>query len=289
MQVRDYFLVLLVCLVWGFNFVAGAKGVEAFSPLVFMVLRFILVLALTFPFLRRPAPGQWLHLATACILIGALHFTVMFWALQRSSDVTSIAILQNMYIPMAVVLAIFLLGEKTGWMTLLATTAAFAGVMVIGFDPMVLGQLDALGLILLSAFFQALGSVMLRGIRGVGPLNFQAWSAVFSLPLLLLATIVLEDGQIASIRSAGLIHWAALLYSVLMASLVGHGVFFLLIQRNPVPTLMPYMLMMPVFASLFGVFVWGDRPGSRLLIGGAITLLAILVITLRGRRKALPA
>jgi O-acetylserine/cysteine efflux transporter len=50
---------------------------------------------------------------------------------------------------------------------------------------------------------------------------------------------------------------------------------------------MPYMLMMPVFASLFGVLIWGDRPGPRLLIGGSVVLAAILFITLRDRHLAL--
>jgi len=287
MKLRDLLLVLLVCLVWGFHFIIGAKGMEALSPLVFMILRFALLLVLMLPFLHRPPAGQWLRLAAACTLINALHITFMFWALSRSADVTSIAIIQNMYIPMAVLLAIPLLGEKTGWQTLAATLAAFLGVMIIGFDPLVLNQLDALGIILLSAFFQALGSVLLRGVRGVTPLGFQAWSALFALPVMVLASLLFEQGQIASIRSAQWLHWACILYSVLLASVVGHGLFFHLVQRTPVPVLMPYMLMMPVFASLFGVLVWGDRPGPRLLTGGGIVLAAILFITLRGRRRAL--
>jgi O-acetylserine/cysteine efflux transporter len=39
-----------------------------------------------------------------------------------------------------------------------------------------------------------------------------------------------------------------------------------------------------VFAVIFGVIVWGDRPGWRVLFGGALVLLGILVITLRTRR-----
>jgi len=287
MQWRDYMLVLVICLVWGFHFVVGAKGMEALSPLVFMVLRFALLLVLMWPFLRRPPPGQWLRLATACTLINALHITFLFWAISRSADVTSIAILQNMYIPMAVLLAIPLLGETAGWPTLAATLVAFSGVLVIGFDPLVLTQLDALGIILLSALFQALGSVLLRGIRGVSPLNFQAWSALLALPVLLLASLLFEHGQLSAIRSAQWVHWLCVLYSVLLASVVGHGLFFHLVQRTPVPVLMPYMLLMPVFASAFGVLVWGDRPGARLLIGGSVVLAAILFITLRGRRRAL--
>ncbi len=41
----------------------------------------------------------------------------------------------------------------------------------------------------------------------------------------------------------------------------------------------------PLAAVMFGVLVWGDRPGPRLLVGGALVLCGILVVTLRARRK----
>ncbi len=286
MSARDLSLVLLVCVVWALNFISGAKGMQAFPPMLFMVMRFLIVLALTLPFLRLPPPGQWLRLASVCLFMGGLHFTFLFWALKLSADVTSIAILQNMYIPIAVLLAILFLGEKAGWRTLGSTAMAFAGVLVIGFDPLVLSQLNALGLILLSACCQAIASVLMRGLHGMGPMNFQGWTALFALPVLALASWLFESNQWAAILQAQPGHWAALCYSAVVASLVGHGLFFVLVQRNPLPKLMPYMLLMPVLAALFGVLIWGDRPGPRLLLGGGLVLLGILFITLRGRTKA---
>lgn len=286
MSTRDLILVLGICLVWGFNFVAGAKGMEAFTPMQFVALRFACVLLLTLPFLRRPAPGQWWQLASAGLFLGALHFTFLNWALKLSSDVTSVTILQNMSIPFAVLLAMLFLGERAGWRTLAATSVAFAGVLVIGLDPLVLQQPQALAIALFSALFQALGSVLLRGLRGIHTFNFQCWSALLSLPVIVLAMLVLDPASLTSLGPVGPWHWAALAYSILMASLVGHGLFFVLAQRTPLPTLMPYLLMMPVFGTLFGVLVWGDRPGWRLLAGGVMVLSGILVITLRGRRKA---
>jgi O-acetylserine/cysteine efflux transporter len=112
MQLNHLALILLVCLAWSFNFTEGAKGMQHFSPLLFMILRFTLLLLAVFPFLRLPPRTQWFRLVTVCLLIGALHFTVMFWALARSADVSSVAIVQQTYIPMAVVLAVLLLGEK---------------------------------------------------------------------------------------------------------------------------------------------------------------------------------
>ncbi len=279
-------LLLLVCLAWGFNFTAGAAGMQHFSPLLFMIVRFLIVLALALPFLRKPPPGQWFRLASVCLLIGAFHLTVMFWALARSEDVSSVGIVQQMYIPMAVVLAVPLLGEHVGWRSLLATAIAFIGVLVIGFDPLVLRQLDVLGLALLSALFQALGSLYMRGLHGIPVLNFQAWTAIFSIPVLLATSLLFEQGQLTDLQTANWTHWASVAYSAIVASLLGHGLFYFLVQRHPVSAVMPYMLLTPLFAVIFGVLVWGDRPGWRLLAGGALVLLGILMITLRAMRKA---
>lgn len=286
MPTRDLALVVLVCAAWGFNLLAGAKGMEGFPPFLFMALRFVGVLLITLPFLRRPPPGQFLRLGAVALSMGGLHFTLLFWALGLSEDVTSIAVLQIMYIPMAVLLAIAFLGERTGWRTLAATATAFAGVMVITFDPLVLGQLDALAIILGSAFFQALASVLMRGLHGFSPMNFQAWTAIWSLPVMVLASLLVEQDQGAVLRAAEPLEWAALAYTVVVASLIGHGLFYVLVQRHPLPQLMPYMLLMTPLGAVFGVLVWGDRPGPRLLIGGSIVLLSILFITLRGRQRA---
>ena len=284
MKLRDLMILMLICLVWGFNFVAGAKGTQQFSPLMFMVLRFSLLLTMTLPFLRLPPAGQWPRLAGAALSIGSIHFCFMFWALQRSDDVSSVAIVQQTYVPIAVLLAVILLGESIGLRRLLAIGLAFTGVLILGFDPHVLSQPDVLALALLSAFFQALGSIFLRGIVAVSAMNFQAWTAILSLPLLVSLSLLLEGGQIESIRNAQPLHWASVAFSAIGASVAGHGLFYYMAQRHPISAIMPYMLMMPVFAVLFGVLVWGDRPGWRLLLGGSLVLLGILVVTLRTRR-----
>lgn len=285
LPLRDLALVIVICLAWAFNFIAGARGMQHFSPFMFMVIRFAIVLLLLAPFLRLPPPGQWPRLLAVCLSIGALHFTALFVALGRSEDVSSVAIIQQTYIPMAVVLAVILLGERTGWRTLLATLVSFAGVLVIGFDPLVLQQMDVLIITLISALFQALGSIYQRGLKGIGVLNFQAWTAVIALPVMLAASLFTEQNQLEMIRTAQWMDWSTIFYSALVASIVGHGLFFHLVQRHPVTTIMPYLQLMPLFGVVFGILVWGDRPGWRLYMGGAVVLSGILIITLRARKK----
>ena len=286
MPLRDLLLILLICLVWAFNFVVAAEGMQYFSPFVFMTLRFALVLLVLLPFLRLPPRGQWGRLVFVCLCIGALHFTTLFWAISRSHDLSSIVITQQTYIPMAVILAMVALGEKVGWRSLTAIAVAFSGVVVLSFDPLMLDQLDILALALLSALFQAMGSVFMRGIKGIGVFSFQAWTALISLPVMLLASFVLETGQMQMMASAPWLGWASVAYTGLVASIVGHGVFFMLVQRHPVSSIMPYLLLTPLTAVLFGVLLWGDRPGWRLLVGGALVLSGIFVVTLRAMHKA---
>jgi O-acetylserine/cysteine efflux transporter len=285
LPLRDLLLVLVICAVWGGNFTAGAQGMQHFSPFLFMILRFFLVLAILFPFLRPPPVGQRTRLFMACLFMGGIHFTLMFWALSRSGDVSSVAIVQQTYIPMAVLLAMALLGERVGWKTLAAVMLSFLGVLMVGLDPLVLTQPDVLAITLASALFQALGSIYQRGITGVSVPAFQAWTAVVSLPLLITVSLLVEQGQIETVRTAGWVHWASVCYSALLASIVGHGLFFFLVQRHPVSSVMPYLQLTPVLAVMFGIAIWGDRPGWRLVFGGALVIAGILIITLRARAR----
>ena len=285
--IRDFFLIFLVCVSWAFNFIAAAKGMQHFSPYVFMVLRFLIVLLFLARFLRWPPRDQWGTMIFVCLCTGALHFGILFWALGHSQDVASIVITQQTYIPMAVIIAVIALGERVGWRSLLAIAVAFSGVLILSFDPLILTQWHVLGLALSSALFQALGSVFTRSIRGVGVFSFQAWTAVISLPPMLLASLVMDTGQWQMVQTADWLDWGCVIYSAIVASIVGHSLFFVLVQRHPVSAIMPYLLMTPLLGVIFGVLVWGDRPGIRLLIGGALVLVGILVVTLRARQRSL--
>lgn len=286
MNFRDLTIMMIICFVWAMNFLAGAKGVTQFSPLVFVCLRFALLLALVWPFLRWPPRGQVLRVIAAALSFGVFHFCLMLWALQRAGDVSSVAIVLQTYVPIAVLLAMAMLGESVGWRTLVAIGVAFVGVLILGFDPHILAHPWALLLALASAFFQALGSIYIRGISGVSPMGFQAWTALLSIPILIALSLVLESGQMDAIRSADWLHWGSVAFSAIGASIVGHGLFYYMAQRHPISIIMPYMLLLPLMAVILGIVFWGDEPGWRVLLGGVFILMGVLIITLRTRRKA---
>jgi O-acetylserine/cysteine efflux transporter len=60
------------------------------------------------------------------------------------------------------------------------------------------------------------------------------------------------------------------------------------VQRHEIQNVTPYLLLVPVLSVGLGVLAWGDRPGPRLLIGGALVILGVLWVTLRSHARLPP-
>lgn len=290
MPPRDLLLALLICLAWAGNFLMSALALREMPPLLFTALRLGLLSVLLAAFLRRPAPGQWPRLLGIAACTGVLHFGLSFWALKLAGDLSSPAIVLQSYVPMTVLLAWALLGERFAWRTGTAVALSFAGVLVLGFDPLVLDNPASVLIMLVSAFFLAIGTVLMRGLAAMDRFGVQAWIAVVGLPPLLLLSAWLEPGGFAGLRTASATAWAGVAYAAIVASAFGHGLYYTLVQRHPVADVMPWLTLSPVFAIALGVFVWGDRPGPRLWIGAAMVLGGILVIAwwTRAKQKLVP-
>ena len=219
-------LIGAICLAWGFNFIASAAALEHWPPFLFTIIRFVIVLVVLLPFMRLPPSRHWRRLITVCLLNGALHFGFFFVGLQLSSDISSVAVAVQCYVPMSAILAMLMLGERVGLRSGTAIAVAFAGVAVIGFDPQVLSQLDALAFTLLAAFCMALATILMRRLDGLDPMSYQAWTAIISIPALLIGTLVFETPTLSMLIDADWIPWAGAAYSALAASIFGHGLFF---------------------------------------------------------------
>lgn len=286
MPVRDIVLLLLVVLSWALNFLTSAYALREIPPLLFTGLRFaLLALPLAF-FVKRPAPGQWPRLIAVCLCIGVLHFGLSFSALKAAGDLSSPAIVLQSYVPMTAVLAWWLLGERFAWRTGVAIALSFAGVLVLGFDPLVLDKPMAVLLMLVSAAFLALGTVLMKGLRGLDVYSQQGWTALIAVAPLIGLSIVFEPGGLAALGSVSWVAWLGVVYAAFVSSLLGHGLYYVLVQRHPVAKVTPWLLLVPVFAIALGVAFWGDRPGPRLWIGGAMVLGGVLIIALRSLAKS---
>lgn len=280
---RDLALLILVAATWSFNLVASKIGVTELPPILFTTLRFGLLSLVTLPFLRL-FPGQMRTLLVAAFLSGAVQFAFMFTGLALARDVSTVAIATQLGVPITTLLSVWLLGERIRWRRILGIALAFGGVVLIGFDPQVLVYWEGLALVVVSCVFGSLGLIYIKRLEGVGPLELQAWIAITSWPLLLVLSLLLEEGQWTAVQGASWTGWGAVLFTALINSLLAHTAMFYLIQRYPVTSVAPLTLLSPVFSIAFSVTLLDETLSSRMLVGGAITLVGVFIVAVRDRK-----
>ncbi|MFM1782647.1 MAG: hypothetical protein RIS14_400 [Pseudomonadota bacterium] len=272
---RELGLVALICLAWAGNFITSKLALQDFPPFLFTALRLLLLTLLIGAFLKLPPRTVWPRLLAVALFNGVLHFAFSFWIVMQS------------YVPMVALLAWWLLGEKFHWRTGSAIAVSFLGVLVLGFDPAMLADPLPLGLMLVSALFIALGTIAMRGLQ-MDLIQQQGWTAAIGLIPIWLMSVLVEGNPLAHIQNAGMQAWIGVFYAALIASLVGHGLFFVLIKRHPVAMITPYLLTAPLLAAILGVVLLGDHVGIRVWIGGAMVLSGVFGVALRNLQKAKP-
>ncbi len=280
MPAGHWLLLLLVNLFFGFNLVASKYGMAELPPFTFTAFRFALV-ALVLCAALRVRRGQMRAVAIVGVTLGFLHFGLAYTGLSLAGDAATMAIAFQLTVPFVTLLSMVFLGERVGWRRGSGLVLAFAGIVVMGFDPRVFDYRDALVYVALGCLSAAIGTLVMKRLRGVGVFELQAWIAVLSAPVLAFCALLAEPMTLAQLGSVSALTWGAVVFSALATSIVGHGGFYFLIQRHDVSLIAPLTLFSTVFAVLFGVWLLGDVITARIALGGALTLVGVLVLVLR--------
>src|SRR3954465_5926236 len=167
MRFSHLLLALLVCVAWGLNAVAAKIGVTYIPPVFFTGLRFVCVLICLLPWLK-PVPGKWNVLIPAVFFMGGLHFALIFSGV-KYSDASTMSIVNQLYVPISVLLAMVWLDEAVPLRRWLGIALAFCGVILFSLDASVSSHLLGVILLFLDAISMAIGTVLIRRLAGVNP------------------------------------------------------------------------------------------------------------------------
>jgi O-acetylserine/cysteine efflux transporter len=280
---RDLAFLILINLIWGLNLITSKIGVAQFPPVFFTALRFVILSALLFRMLRIH-PGQMKYMLLGAILTGPAAFALLTMGLHMTKDASTVAIGSQMSVPFSTLLAIWLLGDRIRWKRTLGIILAFAGIVIIGFDPRVAGYWQGFALVVISCLISSYGLICIKRLTNVRPLELQAWIGVTGAPSLLLLSFFIEGGQGAALTHASLIGWGCLLFTALGSSMVAHTGWYYLISRYPVTSLSPITLLSPIFGVFFGVTLLNDQLTTRMLLGGALTLIGVFIVVSREKQ-----
>ena len=284
MSLRDFALLVAMCLVWAANNVLSKHVVSGMDvpPLFYAAARFAIVAVCTFPFLL-PAPKPLWRLVVVALLMGGGNFALMFVGLKLSTP-SSAAVVLQLGMPMTTLLSVALLGERIHWRRGLGIALTFAGAMAVMWDPHGVKLSTGLMLVAGAAFMGSLGAVLMKQMEGVKPFTYQAWVGMTSFWPLAALSAWLEPGQLAAGMAAGWPFLGALVFSALIVSLVAHTVYYLLVQRYEANLISALTLLTPLATIALGVAILHDPFGPRMAIGSAVALTGVTIIALRGNK-----
>ena len=259
MSLRDFGLLILICLVWALNTVMSKVVIAQMGvpPMSYALVRFLLVAILVAPWLLPMPRPRWRILIVA-LLMGGGNFVLLFIGLKTASP-SGAAIVSQLGVPMTTLMSMFMLGETIRWRRGIGISLTFLGAMTVVWDPNGAALSPGLMLIAGAAFLGSLGAVMMKQMDGVRPLQFQAWVGASSILPLLLLSGLFEHNQLTMMTQAGWPFIAALVFSALVVSVLGHTAYFGLIQKYEANLLAPLTLMTPLFTIGLGVVLTHDH------------------------------
>lgn len=281
MALRDFALLVLVCLVWAANNIVSKFVVSYMDipPLFYAAVRFAIVAVAVFPWLR-PAPRPIWRLLVVALLMGGGNFALMFVGL-RTSTPSSVAVVSQVMVPMTTFLSFMLLGERLTRRRLFGIGLTLLGALTVMWDPHGFRIAPGLLFVVGAAFMGSLGAVMLKQMDGLKPLQMQAWVGLSSFLPLIALSAWLEPGAAAVAVASGWPFVAAVLFSGLIVSVVGHTLYYGLIQRYEANLISPLTLMTPLATIGLGVLITHDPFDARMAFGASVAIAGVLIIALR--------
>ncbi len=282
MKIRDILLALTPPLCWGAGFTIAKPAIGQFPPLFMMTLVYgaiALVLLLT---VREPVKTAWRSLS----LIAAFGITIqgafIFGALHGlTASVASLVI--QIQVPLAVIMGWVAGGDRFSMRKLIGTVTATLGVILVVGLPDVRPPVVPVLLMCAGALFWAVGQVLTRRLGRDQGITQLKGLALAGLPQLVIATAVLESGQIASITKATGLDWAALAFVTVVGFYIAYAAWYSLLRRFPVDTVAPFVLLMPVVSIITASILLGESIELPHLAGAAVIIAGLLVITVPPR------
>lgn len=287
-------LALAIATVWGLTFVSIRSALEVMPPFALSAWRFGLAAFPLVLFVGWPrVPWRWLAAYGLLIAIG--QFVVLFIAIRLGMPAGLASLVIQTQAFFTVLLAVVFFREPVGWRPIVGATIAAAGLVAIGLEKARDGIGLALLLVLVAAFFWALGNTVAKHVQrlasregrgAVAPLNFSAWSSLLSVPpLVALAAGVEGWAALAAPLSSGASplwgHLAVLAYA---AQVFGYGLWAWLLMRNDAAAVSPFALWVPIAGMLSTAWVFGERLTPLAWAGSAIVLAGLAVAVWPMRR-----
>jgi O-acetylserine/cysteine efflux transporter len=278
MTPKDIAIALVPPLSWGAGFTLAKPAVEQFQPLFMMTMIYVALVVVLVATARAPIRTPWLSLFVIAAFAVPIQGVLIFLGLKYLPASVATLVLQ-VQVPFAVLLGWLVGGETINARKIFGTVVALAGVAAVVGLPHEAPPIMPVVYIILGSLFWAFGQVLARKLgRDTGIIQLKGM-ALAGLPQILLATLIFEEGQWDSVRSAGIEQWLALAFVAGVGFYVGYAVWFSLLRRHRMDEVAPFVLLMPVIGIVTAAVLLGERISPIQIAGGLVILTGLAIVS----------
>lgn len=287
MSPRHSGLALLVAVLWGANFVAIDLGLHpggaTMPPLLFVAMRFTLVVFPCIFFIRKP-DVSWKAIIGVGLLMSAGQFGLLYLAMALGMPAGLASLVLQAQVLLTVLLAAGILAERPTRRQLAGVVLGIAGLAVVAVGRSLVAPVLPLLIVLAAALSWAGGNIVARKAKAASGLGLVVWSgAVVPVPLAGLSLLV--DGPAAVTGALLGLHpmtMLSALYTAVFGSLVGYGIWNRLLGLYPSSAVVPFTLLVPVVGMTTAWLVLSEVPSAAEVAGGLLLLAGVAIAVLRG-------
>jgi len=275
---RDTLIASLVPIFLGFGFVIAKPAFESFPPILLMGIRFTFAASILIWWFPIPR-GYLKKIFFASLIANVLQYSITYTGLNLI-DASAAVLLVQTEVPFGVIFAYFILKEKPTIRALVGISVAFVGVYILTGSPNLDGKFLGIFLTILGSAIWALGQVVVKPLsKEINPLALVAWLALFSGPILIFLSSLIDGNTIKYITSANFDHWIIACYIGFIMQPITYGCFYYVLKNNPLYKVLPIVTMgIPPTGLLAAIFLLGEKPTTELFIGGLIIIIGVVMI-----------
>ena len=273
MSINQILLALIVPITWGFGYALTKIGMDQFTPLLLMSLRFGIA-GLILVWFTKPPWGFMRELFIIAFIGSTIQYGFTYYGL-KGIDVSTASILVQLEGPILALLSTLILKERLGWPRALGMGLAFTGVVVIAGEPRLSDSLDSVALVITGAVFWAIAQIMISRLKSFSGITILAWIAIIATPQMLLISLLIEEGQWESIKTANLIDWSIVFYLSFIMTVIGYSVWYHLLRTCDVSKLSPFLMLLPVTSIIAGIVLLNEQFTLTMGIGGLLVMTGV--------------
>ncbi len=279
-------ILLVLSLIWGVNLAVVKIGARDLPPLFMAGLRSLIASLCLFIWMKIkgmviiPSRIILIHGIVVGLLFG-VEFGFLYVGLNYT--LASRASIFLYFAPFAAAIGahLFLEGDRLNPWKIAGLILAFFGIMVLfarGLDSFTLKNLAGDFLSLSAGILWAATTIYLKKYLAhrTAPLQTLYYQLVFSAPLLLVLSVILENPlEYSWTFSAGL----SMIYQSIFVAFLSYLVWFELIHRYPVSLLHAFTFFTPVFGALIsGVLILGEAVTTGLVLALSLVSMGMVLV-----------